>query len=121
LTLWQKLAVNCVINPLTALHRCPNGELNNDPERSSQVAALCREVREIACAAGMAAAVADLHQIVTQVISSTATNRSSMLQDVLAGRPTEIDYINGYLVKIADAQHLEASMNRRLLSALRSV
>ena len=51
---------------------------------------------------------------------ATATNRLSLLVDVLAGRRTEIDYINGYLVKIADAHQLEAPLNRHVLSALRS-
>jgi 2-dehydropantoate 2-reductase len=120
LVLWQKLAVNSVINPLTALHRCRNGKLNSDPELSSQTAALCSEVKGIACAAGMAPAVDDLQQQLKRVIDSTADNRSSMLQDVLAGRRTEIDYINGYLVKIADAHQLEAPLNRHVLSALKA-
>ncbi len=101
--LWSKLAVNCIINPLTAVHGCANGELARRRELAAEVATLCDEIAQISRAAGYADVAATLQQKVAAVIAGTAGNRSSMLQDVERGRRTEIDYITGYLLQVADA------------------
>lgn len=88
--LWRKLAVNCVINPLTALWNCPNGELKNHPQ---EIATLCAEVASVIEREGLHTSAEDLRYYVEQVIESTAENISSMLQDIRALRHTEIDYI----------------------------
>ena len=112
-TLWLKLAINCAINPLSALHRCSNGELAG-PQLAPQVAALCDEVIDVSTAAGFAKVTTNLHQQVADVISATAGNRSSKLQDVLAGRPTEIDYINGHLIEVARQYGISTPHNEAL-------
>ncbi|KAF1852811.1 hypothetical protein Lal_00008973 [Lupinus albus] len=109
--LWRKLAVNCVINPLTALWNCPNGELKNHPQ---EVAALCAEVAAVVEREGLHTSADDLRCYVEQVIESTAENISSMLQDVRALRHTEIDYITGYLLKRARAHGIAVPENARL-------
>lgn len=109
--LWQKLAVNCVINPLTALWNCPNGELKNHPQ---QVAALCAEVASVIEREGIHTSADDLRCYVEQIIESTAENISSMLQDVRGLRHTEIDYITGYLLKRARAHGINVPENARL-------
>ena len=68
----------------------------------------------------MARAVAELERIVFDVIRSTAANRSSMLQDVAAGRPTEIEYITGWLVEQASNLGVDVPNNARLLEAVRT-
>jgi 2-dehydropantoate 2-reductase len=115
---WAKLAVNCVINPLTALRGCVNGALAQRPELAARVATLCEEVASIVNAAGYADIAAALPQQVASVIAGTAGNRSSMLQDMLHGRRTEIDYITGYLLQVADQFGIAAPHNRALLEAL---
>lgn len=119
--LWRKLAINCAINPLTAVHRCRNGELASRPELAAQVRQLCDEIGTIGKAAGQAQAVAGLHATVAAVIAATASNRSSMLQDILAQRATEIDYLNGYLIRLAADLGLEAPRNRALVEAVREI
>ncbi|QIB66647.1 ketopantoate reductase family protein [Kineobactrum salinum] len=119
--LWRKLAINCAINPLTAVHDCCNGELASRPELAVEVQQLCEEIRMIGAAAGQHQAVADLHTKVAEVIAATANNRSSMLQDIRARRTTEIDYLNGYLLTLADELKLEAPRNRALVTAVRSL
>ena len=109
--LWRKLAVNCVINPLTALWNCPNGELKNHPQ---EVASLCAEVAAVVEREGLHTSADDLRCYVEQVIESTAENISSMLQDVRALRHTEIDYITGYLLKRARAHGIAVPENARL-------
>lgn len=112
--LWLKLAINCAINPLTALHGCSNGELAQRPELAAQVTLVCDEIMRVSEAAGYFAATRDLHQQVAQVIADTAQNRSSMLQDVLAGRRTEIDFITGYLLAVARSHAIAAPHNEAL-------
>lgn len=118
--LWSKLAVNCIINPLTAVHGCPNGELAQNKELAMQVARLCDEVARISRAAGFAGVAATLPQTVAGVIAGTAGNQSSMLQDAQNGRRTEIDYITGYLLKVADQHCIDAPCNRALLEKLKN-
>ncbi|NRH28288.1 putative 2-dehydropantoate 2-reductase [Pseudomonas sp. MS19] len=117
--LWRKLALNCAINPLTVLHDCRNGGLEQYPQ---QVMALCNELSTLLTACGQADAALDLHQQVLQVIRATAQNYSSMHQDVSHGRRTEISYISGYACTAAQRlnlalPHLEA-VHAQLVQAL---
>lgn len=117
--LWSKMAINCIINPLTALHRCTNGELGQRQVLSEQVATLCKEVCQITRAAGFENIATALPQRVADVIAGTARNRSSMLQDVESDRRTEIDYITGFLLRIADQYGIDAPQNRALLNSIK--
>jgi 2-dehydropantoate 2-reductase len=96
--LWGKAVANAAINPLTALWRVPNGELLASAERRGLLAALAREAAAVAQAAEITLPFDDPVAYVESVCRATAANRSSMLQDVSAGRPTEIDSINGILI-----------------------
>jgi 2-dehydropantoate 2-reductase len=116
-SLWLKLAINCAINPLTAVQRCNNGELASG-ELALEVARLCSEIMAVSAAAGYAAVTSDLPAQVADVIRATATNRSSMLQDVMAGRATEIDYITGYLLDVARRHNVAAPYNEALYRSI---
>jgi 2-dehydropantoate 2-reductase len=116
-SLWLKLAINCAINPLSALHRCNNGELASS-QLAPRVAALCEEIMRVSAAAGFAGVTADLPGQVAAVIHATAANRSSMLQDVLAGRPTEIDYITGHLLDVAQRHGVTAPHNETVYRSI---
>jgi 2-dehydropantoate 2-reductase len=119
--LWNKLAVNCVINPLTALHRCRNGELASRPELAAEVDALCREIMQVSYAAGFTETAQRLDREVASVIAGTAGNRSSMLEDVERARATEIDYITGYLLQVAERHGIVAPRNRELYRRIREL
>lgn len=112
--LWHKLAINCAINPLTALHGCLNGELARDETLMRGVSKLCDEIADVSLAAGFSNTAKTVHSDVAAVIAGTADNRSSMLQDVTAGRETEIEYITGHLLRIAQSVGLETPLNRQL-------
>lgn len=116
-SLWLKLAINCAINPLTALHNCTNGELAR-PDLSPQLRGLCEEIACISSAAGFVMTSAQLHQQVSEVIAGTAANRSSMLQDKIAKRRTEIDYITGHLVAVGRSHGIAAPLNQNLLERI---
>ncbi|WP_333607785.1 ketopantoate reductase family protein [Arsukibacterium sp.] len=118
--LWQKLAINAVINPITALHRCRNGELAA-PELAPLISALLREVCLVAAAEGMDLTYASNLSRVYQVIEATKANKSSMLQDIEHGRPTEINAITGYLLRCAARHKLTLPHNERLLAQVQQL
>lgn len=94
--LWQKLAINAVINPLTAIHRVRNGELAN-PTFQPRVTTLIAEIDRIMQAESIQPPAQGWAALIQGVIQATDNNQSSMLQDVLANRPTERDAILGPL------------------------
>jgi 2-dehydropantoate 2-reductase len=95
---WGKALVNAAINPLTALWRVPNGQLLADANRRATLGMLASEAAAVAAARGVRLPYADPLARVKEVCRATASNHSSMLQDVERGRPTEIDAINGVIV-----------------------
>lgn len=115
---WQKLAVNCIINPLTAIHRCKNGELIHD---LPHITGLCEEVTAVMIAQGLPISLPLLLKHVMSVIHNTAGNTSSMLQDILANQPTEIDYITGYLLAKAREQKIAAPLNAQLYACIKQL
>lgn len=112
-----KLAINAVINPLTAHLRCHNGELLSNPGYRQQLDGLSQEIAGFYSALGWPEA-SGLTERVQQVAAATAANQSSTLQDVLHNRPTELPYICGYLLQIAAEKHyalpLTAALYRQL-------
>ncbi len=96
--LWSKLIVNVGINALTALLRAANGALAQVPECERLMAQAVAEAVAVARALDVNLGPEDQLDRVRQVCTLTAANRSSMLQDILRGRPTEIDVINGAVV-----------------------
>ncbi|MEE1999864.1 2-dehydropantoate 2-reductase [Alkalimonas sp. MEB108] len=102
--LWQKLLINCLINPLTALHQVENGELAQ-PRFAAELTQLLDEFCLLAERAGYPQDKAAAWQQLQQVIAQTASNRSSMLQDRLAGRQTELEFITGFVLR--EAQRLD--------------
>lgn len=95
-SLWTKLAINCAINPFTAILSCPNGEITESYLFRSLWPTLKAELVELLGLAGYPVPANELEASVMDVVQRTAHNRSSMLQDSLAGRRTEIDAINGF-------------------------
>jgi len=110
---WEKLGVNAGINATTALARVENGRLSEEPGRSVAHEA-ARECARVARVEGVelsdTAAVAALEE----VVAATAANRSSMRQDVEAGRRTEIGAINGAVVERAEEHGIRVPTNRTL-------
>lgn len=100
--LWGKLAVNAAINPLAALLRVPNGALLESEAARRLLQAAALEAAQVAAAAGIRLPYEDPIAQVESVCRATAANYASMLQDVLHRRRTEIQAINGALVREAE-------------------
>jgi len=117
LALWKKLAINAVINPLTAIHNLKNGELA-DKKHTVSISNICDEIAKVMGALGYTVASAELIENVNQVITDTANNYSSMHQDLKFKRQTEIEFINGYVTSKAAELNIEVSHNHRLVEQI---
>jgi len=96
--IWRKLAANCAINALSALRGVPNGALLESPVDRARLEGAAREVGAVAGAQGISLG-ADAAEIAVGVARATAWNPSSMLQDLERGAATEVDAINGAVVR----------------------
>jgi 2-dehydropantoate 2-reductase len=112
---WGKLAVNAGINALSAILNVPNGELLARPEARTLMEQAANEVAAVARAKGIALPFADAAAEARRVALATAANLSSMLQDVLRGAPTEIDAINGAVVREGARLGVPTPANETLL------
>jgi 2-dehydropantoate 2-reductase len=117
--LWRKLVVNSAINPLSALKGVPNGALVENPEWRGVLEEAAREAATVAAARGIDVGN-DPVEAALEVARLTAANRSSMLQDLERGAPTEIDAINGMVVREGARLGVPTPVNRRLLDEIRA-
>lgn len=117
--LWEKLAINAGINPVTALACVRNGALT-DGSGNDVARAATREVARTARAAGISLSNREAIAALETVVETTADNHSSMYQDVTAGKRTEIDAINGAVVECAGEHDVGAPTNRLLAGLIRT-
>lgn len=110
---WEKFAINCSINLLTVLHACKNGDLRLYNE---ELKLLTGEIARVLNAYDVPIAPHALLKLVIHTLDSTASNYSSTYQDVLNKRPTELRYLNEYLVKLAQEKEIQIPFNNQLLN-----
>lgn len=116
--LWRKLVANCAVNALSALHGVENGRLIEDAEARRSLEEAAREVGRVARARGLELG-ADPASLALEVVVRTAANRSSMLQDIDRGRPTEIEALNGAVVREGLRLGVPTPINEGLVRAIR--
>ncbi|GAC1308973.1 MAG: 2-dehydropantoate 2-reductase [Vulcanimicrobiaceae bacterium] len=117
---WAKLVVNAAINPASALAGVCNGALLERPELRVRAAALAREAYAVAQAEHIALPFTDAVAEAERVMALTAANRSSMLQDLERGRPTEIASISGAIVRRAARHRIAVPETARAYAEIRS-
>ncbi|MGL5127705.1 MAG: ketopantoate reductase family protein [Aeromonas popoffii] len=115
---WQKLAINCAINPLTALYRLKNGELAG-PRFADVLQQICVEVADVMQAEGQPTSSDELLRRAMTVVELTADNYSSMYQDMDQGRETEIEAITGFLLACAAKHGIAVPVNQGLYQAIK--
>ncbi|WP_289354974.1 2-dehydropantoate 2-reductase [Paenibacillus sp. S-12] len=111
---YQKLLVNVIINPLTALLRIKNGQLLAQEDRLSFMKDLFLEAVAVYRAAHIDVDEEKDWNRVVQVCRMTSSNSSSMLQDVEAGRETEIEAITGALIRMAEQYEVAVPLHRMM-------
>jgi 2-dehydropantoate 2-reductase len=119
--LWSKLVINAAINPLTALLRCPNGELLTRLSARTLMATAALEAAAVAVALGLHLTYPDPVAASEAVARRTAVNHSSMFQDVLRGAPTEIDAICGAVVTTGEQCGVPTPVNRTLCLLIKAL
>jgi 2-dehydropantoate 2-reductase len=119
--LWGKLSVSCGINALTALLRVPNGELLKRVDAESLMICAAQECAGVAQSRSIRLPFSDPAIRVREVAELTATNQSSMLQDILRGAPTECDAINGAVVREGKRLNVPTPVNEILWHLVRAL
>jgi len=118
---WGKLVINAAINPLTALLRVKNGDLLTIPPARALMGELAGEAARVAEALAVTLPFLDIVGAVEEVAQRTAENVSSMLQDILRGAPTEVEAINGAIVRMGAQKGVPAPVNRTICSLMKAL
>jgi len=111
---WDKLLVNVGINALTGITKLENGKLLEYPGIEEIMGDAVAEGCAVAAAKNIKLGFDDPAEHTREVARATGANRSSMLQDILNGKKTEIDMINGAIVREGEALGIATPVNRVL-------
>lgn len=116
---WQKLAINCAINALTVKYNCQNGQLLTIDQAREELKKLCREI-ELILEAMNVNVPKNIYLSAIKVAEITADNISSTLQDIRAGRSTEIEAFNGFLYREANKCGIDNPINTALYNYVKT-
>lgn len=119
--IWSKGVVNSSINPLTCFFRCKNGYILKNPILKKLMEQVCYESVSVANAYGINLVYEDTLNFTKEVISDTSENYSSMLQSVQNGCKTEIDSINGFIVKAGKNFGLDVTLNEIIVYVINNL
>ncbi len=118
--LWGKLIVNCAYNAMSAIAQKTYGKLVEVDGVPELMQAIVDECLQVASADGIDVP-GDSHDAVRRIAHSMANQYSSTAQDVARGKPNEIDYLNGYVVRRGHAHGIATPINQTLLALVRLV
>lgn len=115
---WQmrKLVINASINPVAAILNVKNGDLLRNADALAFSRAVCDEAARVLTELQTTGDA--LFSSITDMLTIAFENNCSTVQDIRAGRLTEIDYINGYLIKLANERRIDVPANRFLVQML---
>ena len=121
--LWAKMLYNCALNPLGAILGVPYGGLAAQASTRSLMNHIIREVFAVMSAAGYRThweePEAFLDAFYSRLVPDTAGHRSSTLQDLAAGKRTEIDALNGAVIRLAEEQGVPVPHNHAVYSLIK--
>jgi 2-dehydropantoate 2-reductase len=120
-SIWEKVAFNAALNSLCAATGCTVGQLDAAPEGVALARSIVLEVVAVARSQGIELDAQGCLDSVAFAIAHHRTHKPSMLQDVLAGRPTEIGSINGQVLERARQAGVPVPHTETLLGLLRLI
>ena len=119
--IWEKLAVNASINSITAILKTTNGII----AENNYLHTLVKLITDEACIAAESDNIKldpdETYKTVLEVAKNTVKNKSSMLQDILAGKKTEIENISGFISKTAEDNKTTAKANLALFLLVKAL
>jgi 2-dehydropantoate 2-reductase len=119
--IWKKLMANVAINPISALCNFYVGEIYDVPETKETILEAIEEAYKVAVAEGIELDIDETKSVLDNITGKggTSTNRSGMLVDVLNERKTEIDFINGAIVRLGKKHGIPTPVNKTLVAAVK--
>lgn len=118
--LWAKLILNCAYNALSAITRLPYGQLVLQPGITGVLADLVAECRAVAAAEGVTVP-GDVDAAVRAIATTMPGQLSSTAQDLARGKPSEIDHLNGLIVRRGAAHGIATPVNAALLALVKAL
>jgi len=119
--LWRKLIVNCAYNAVSGLTRQPYGRMADLPAIVDLQRAVVREVVAVAQAAGQTIDLDASMAAMAAIATTMPGQRSSTAQDMARGRPTEIDHLNGFVVRRGAELGVPTPLNQALHALVKLV
>ncbi len=123
--LWAKMLYNCALNPLGAILDVEYGKLAKVPYTKAIMDRILEEVFDVMVASGYGTfwrSVDDYKDVFySTLVPTTAKHRSSMLQDMRMGKKTEVDSLNGIVVKLAKEQGISAPFNEFVVNLIKAI
>lgn len=113
--LWQKLVINAVINPLTAIYQCRNGELITCDQYKAHAQQLSAEIDHLLQSLNLTLFDTPTFTQVALVAQATAINYSSMYQDIAHARKTELPNITGFILQQAEKFGINCPQHRQIM------
>ena len=117
---WAKLIINCAYNALSAIAQKPYAALVAVAGVSDLMAEVVDECLRVAAADGVTVP-GDIHAATQRIAQTMAGQYSSTAQDVARGKPNEIDYLNGYVVRRGREHGIATPINQTLLTLVKLV
>jgi 2-dehydropantoate 2-reductase len=120
--IWAKVIYNCALNPICSLHDIRYGQILDSPETVAEMEAVVRECYAVGLKKGIRLEPVDadayLKLLKETLIPRTAGHHPSMLQDLRKGKRTDIESLNGAIVRLGEGVGIPAPANRRLTAAI---
>ncbi len=122
--LWSKVIYNCALNAICSLHEMPYGRILDDDDTRKDMQSVVHECYAVAGKKGIAlnptSPEAYLELLTSRLIPATAAHYPSMLQDLRRGKQTEIESLNGAIVRLGRETDIPTSVNERLTKTILS-
>ena len=120
-TLWWKFMINVGINQCSAVLRAPYGLFQESDEARALMLSAMEEVLDLSDREGTGLTRADIDAWIETLMGLDPGGKTSMLQDIEAGRPTEVDLFAGTAIEIAARHGLEVPVNTTLYRIIRGL
>ena len=123
LDIWKKLMANVGVSPTSGIANLPVGKVMDVPVMRDTIFAAIDEAAAVARKVGVAIDVAEAREVLLKVTGDggTGDNKSSLCNDILNRRPTEIDFINGAIVRLGEVHGVPTPVNKTLVAAVKAL